>query len=261
MRKMKHIQFFALTLTLALFVAGCNGGPFCMRPQGATVTQTIPLENFHGVELAIASDVTIHKGEIQEVKITGAQNIIDNIERNVNGGIWKIRFDECVRNEGDLSIDITIPELSQASISGSGNITTTDTFSGRDQFVATIAGSGSIYALCNATNVDVAIAGSGDIHLYSQATRVDADIAGSGDIFLNGACTSIDAGISGSGSILAFEMPCDDASVDISGSGNCELTVANSLDVKISGSGNVLYKGNPTVDVQLTGSGTVKHVN
>lgn len=232
-----------------------------MRPEGDNVTVTIPVPEFKGVELCIASDVTIHKGAVQEVRVTGAQNIIDNIERNVSGGVWKIKFDDCVRKEGDLNIDITIPDLNMVSIVGSGNITSTDTFTGQENLEVSITGSGSISLLASATHVETDIAGSGDIRLFTEANDVKSNISGSGDTYLRGVTNSVDAKISGSGNINAFDLIAQHGIVTISGSGNCEVNAAQSLKVTISGSGNVRYKGTPTVDVNTSGSGTVQHVD
>lgn len=240
--------------------SGCRDGMFCMGPKGGDVTQVIALEAFDGIDLGIASSVTLHQGATQEVRISGAQNIIDNIERDVVDGVWKIRFDECVRNEGKLSIDITIPTLTQAAISGSGNITSTDTFVGADELRVSIAGSGNIDLIASATTVESSIAGSGDIELYTNATTVHASIAGSGNQFLTGSTTSLEADISGSGSIHAFDLPCATADVSIAGSGDCEIQVSDHLNVTITGSGSVRYKGTPAMDTNITGSGEVKHV-
>jgi hypothetical protein len=49
--------------------------------------------------------------------------------------------------------------------------------------------------------------------------------------------------------------------VDISGSGNCEVTVNTRLDVDIDGSGSVFYKGTPSIKDHISGSGRVVDSN
>lgn len=260
MKNIKIQWMVLLALPVMVILSSCNGGPFCMHPKGPNVTQTIDLPAFEGIELTIEGDVTIHKGEMQQVTITGAENIIENIERNVSGGIWKIKFDDCVRKVGDLHIDITIPFLRSAAISGSGSITSTDTFTGLDQLMASISGSGNISLIGNATNVETSISGSGDIRLYTQASNVKSKISGSGDTYLRGTTQSLDAKISGSGNIRAFDLVGETAVVNISGSGDCEVNVSNTLDVTITGSGNVRYKGTPAINTHISGSGNIQHV-
>jgi hypothetical protein len=67
--------------------------------------------------------------------------------------------------------------------------------------------------------------------------------------------------ISGSGDVKAFGFDAKKADITISGSGNVEVNVAESLEVVISGSGNILYKGSPAViNSQISGSGKlIKH--
>jgi len=65
----------------------------------------------------------------------------------------------------------------------------------------------------------------------------------------------------GSGSFFGFPLSSSACQVDISGSGECEITVNNDLDVVIDGSGNVYYKGSPIIHEDITGSGQVVDAN
>jgi hypothetical protein len=61
----------------------------------------------------------------------------------------------------------------------------------------------------------------------------------------------------GSGSFSGFSLHTESCQVDITGSGNCEVTAANRLDVNIEGSGSVFYKGSPSIKDDISGSGRV----
>jgi len=65
----------------------------------------------------------------------------------------------------------------------------------------------------------------------------------------------------GSGSFFGFSLAAAFCDVDISGSGECEITVDEKLDVIIDGSGNVYYKGSPVIHEDITGSGRLVYVN
>ncbi len=65
----------------------------------------------------------------------------------------------------------------------------------------------------------------------------------------------------GSGSFFGFPLSASACQVDISGSGECEVTVKNDLDVVIDGSGSVYYKGSPSIHEDITGSGQVVNAN
>jgi hypothetical protein len=224
-------------------------------------TETILLDNFSGIDLSISANVTLHQGPVQEVKVTAASNIIENLQRDVKNGVWDIKFEDCVRKTGKMEIDITLPSLKSARISGSGDIEGSDLFEGENSLELDITGSGDISLNVNAVNVSADIAGSGDITLATQATAVKSNISGSGKLNFSGNCTSNDATISGSGNLNAFDLLAETADIRISGSGNANISVSNSLIARISGSGDINYKGTPTVDADISGSGRISHVD
>jgi len=65
----------------------------------------------------------------------------------------------------------------------------------------------------------------------------------------------------GSGGFYGFPLASSRCQVDISGSGNCEITVNENLDVVVDGSGSVYYKGSPIIHEDITGSGRVVDSN
>lgn len=67
--------------------------------------------------------------------------------------------------------------------------------------------------------------------------------------------------ILGSGNFSGFPLTATSCDVDISGSGECEITVLDRLDVIIDGSGSVYYKGSPLIHEDITGSGRVVNDN
>ncbi|MFC2090373.1 GIN domain-containing protein [Bacteroidota bacterium] len=87
--------------------------------------------------------------------------------------------------------------------------------------------------------------------------------SGTGDVIISESMQLEDVSISlvGTGSFLGFPLSADNCNVDISGSGDCEITVNNSLDVIIDGTGSVYYKGSPQVNADITGTGKVNSAN
>lgn len=85
-----------------------------------------------------------------------------------------------------------------------------------------------------------------------------AGITGAGDFEFSGAQQDeLDIYISGAGNIDGFDMPVNNCTIRISGTGNCEVHVIDHLDVSISGVGNIWYRGNPTVDTDVSGVGNI----
>lgn len=90
---------------------------------------------------------------------------------------------------------------------------------------------------------------------------VTTKLSGSGSITLEGYCQNFESQISGSGKIHGYALVANSANATISGSGDLEIFVNNTLTANISGSGSVRYKGNPPiVNSNISGSGRVTKV-
>lgn len=212
-----------------------------IKGEGPIVKKTINLSDFDGFSLHTSGNVILQKGP-QSVVIESHQNIIDNIETDVDDKIWKIKFDKSVRGYKELNIYITIPELTHASISGSGDIVSKDKFTTNGE-------------------VHVGISGSGDIKLDIEADKILSKISGSGDIALRGKAKSLEVKISGSGDVKGYDLVVDNCNVSISGSGDVEVHANEELMVRTSGSGDVYYAGRPRVNSRTSGSGSVMSKN
>ncbi|MCB0644492.1 MAG: DUF2807 domain-containing protein [Phaeodactylibacter sp.] len=193
---------------------------------------------FKGINLAISADVVLTYGSTQSVRMEGQQNIIDNIDTAVEDGVWNIRFKQHVKDYQKITIYITSPGLELVSITGSGDISTTNQFVGQQE-------------------LRIRIAGSGDLAYDTDAKEIDCSISGSGDVKLAGSTNELSASISGSGDLYAFDLHTKNADVSIVGSGGCKLDVQNDLHASIVGSGDIQYKGNPSVQKKIVGSGDV----
>ena len=189
---------------------------------GGMVTQTLDIDNFDKLGVALNAKVILTQGNTQSVTITGQQNIIDIIEKDVNGRSWDIGFPNKykVKNYDRLTIKITMPSFRALGIAGSGEIETNGNF--------------------------------------NRLGNVNMSIAGSGDISVSGSAEDIQLEISGSGSIDVAGLTSTDSQVGISGSGDCQVNLGGKLDVSIAGSGSVRYKGSPSVSSSIAGSGSVR---
>lgn len=234
----------ALRLLLPLFAVA----PFSLIAQlgisgkGDVVKQEIQLETITGVELNFSGDIVLTQGSSQKIVMEGQQNILDNIKREVKNGVWKVRYDKNVQSAKPVKITITMATLTSAAVSGSGDIMTTNIFSGLGE-------------------VDVAISGSGKIQLNLNATAIEAAVSGSGNVTLEGTSNSLEIAISGSGGVNAQDLKTGNCEVAISGSGDALVYCTATLETAISGSGDVKYKGDaPKVRASISGSGNVSEI-
>lgn len=101
--------------------------------------------------------------------------------------------------------------------------------------------------------------GSGD---FSSDTFKGGDfsvsIAGSGDVALKGALESLNVSVAGSGNVMAPDLACTDADVNIAGRAKVDINPRSKLSANIVGFGEVVYHGRPDVSQTIIGSGSVR---
>ena len=244
---MKAIHLIKVSLfIIACAMISCQKDSISISGQGSIASKTLSISDFSGIDLAEAGNVVVSQGAIQEVVATGHTNIIDRIRKEVSGDTWKIDFEKGRYKDYELTINITVPNLKSISLSGSGHITVND--------------------FIDQSELDIDLSGSGQIDLYrfTGPKNMDVDISGSGTITGNSEIPLLQNAnikISGSGRYDGFPIMSDDCKIKMSGSGNCNVSVRNTLDVTISGSGTVYYRGNPTVMDHTNSAGHIIDAN
>ena len=204
---------------------------------GNIITGEREVSEFNKVHLKGSGNVFLTLGDKQTLRIKTDDNILPLIETDVSGKKLTISHGNHYLRPTVFEVFITVNNLAEVAISGSGIVR------GKDRFMA------------NAFYTE--ISGSGDMDLEVDTGRLDAKISGSGSIRLAGKAEDYAISISGSGEVKAFEVQAKNVSVKISGSGDCRVHATESLDAKISGSGDVYYKGRPRIDTKISGSGSL----
>lgn len=206
--------------------------------KGPVVEQELELGAFERISLSISADVYLQQGAEQQIMVRGQENIIQNLITDIQDKTWRIRFDRPIRRSQGLKIFITLPYLSGAKVSGSGNVESEDAWK-----------AASFYA---------GVSGSGNIQLLVETEDLSSKISGSGNINLGGSSKTYEVQITGSGNVKAEELVAEQCQVRISGSGDARVAVREQLNVRISGSGDVLYTGRPRVNSKISGSGSLR---
>lgn len=200
--------------------------------------ETRDVAEFSGISLGIPAELYLSQGSPQQLVIQASEDELAAIETVVKDGHLKIRTDKIHTKFKDVKIWVTVAEVEELGVSGSGKILAVSALKS-DELELHVSGSGKIKMdeLSN-KEIEVAISGSGSIHL-----------AGTGD--------EMEVSISGSGSCMAAGFEVDECEVRVSGSGKSEVKATGELEAAISGSGRVIYWGDPEVDARVSGSGKV----
>lgn len=209
--------------------------------------QNREVSSFSGISLRVPGKLYLEQGNKQSIRIEAKESVIDDIITEVSGNKLIIRFPNKTIfqrnfNPGKIEIHITVPDVNELSVSGSGDIIV-------DNLEARI--------------LDLAVSGSGNITIGDlDSKKVKGSISGSGNISIDdgGVAEELSISISGSGNCNASGFEADNVTVNTSGSGNCNVMSNGAIRARIAGSGNVYYKGNASIDASVAGSGKVREL-
>lgn len=215
-----------------------------MKGSGNRISETRETGDFTGIRLSGSMDVYITKADRISVEIEGDDNIVPLVETYVNDGSLRIKYKDhySIRAKKSVQVHIGMPELTEAVVTGSGDVKGEGLFSTDEK-------------------VKVQVTGSGDIELQLDAPEVKASVTGSGDIRLSGNTKDIDCSTTGSGTIKAENLKAENAKARTSGSGDITVFGSLKIDAGITGSGSIKYTGGGTVSSKITGSGSVRPLN
>jgi len=231
----------AVAATLAGAILSGNDGPG--RPMVAvntSVEQTYELASFSRISTTGPQDVVVTHGDTQSVRGEGSLGRLDVVVENGeliirprNGGGW---------NWGDFdstTLYVTVPELTRASLNGSGDIRI-DNITG-ERFEALLEGGFS-----------------GDFEINGLAVEeAEFTVNGPGDISASGTAESTRVTINGPGELKAGGLKSETATVMVRGPGDVELAVEREADVSVDGPGEVDIDGPARCTLSTSGPGSV----
>lgn len=236
---MEKIFLSLVSVSFLLCINGCS--IICEEGQGTFETEQRTPGEFKEISLDIPADVTVVRGDAHLVTLEAEENLLGNIELSLKGKILSIGADPCINPTKKVRIRITLPELDQLEVNGSGNIIVPDTF--------------------QVKNIKLQINGSGDINAKLIAAKIESEINGSGNVELGGSANTHEIDIRGSGNVKASALPSNSTDISVNGSGDVFAYTIQDLDVHINGSGSVHYRGKPSVSTKINGSGKVVDEN
>ena len=252
---------FLILLLIPLFAVSADGK--IVEKSDKMVTEERDVKNFTGVDLRCNGELTLIQGDKESLIIEAPADIMPNIESEVRGGMLILELKKTSlfglhKRDFDIKFTLTMKEIEDANISGSGSITAKDIVS--KDLEININGSGEFeIGRLKADKLNVDLSGSGDFDIKDfTGGRIDVTITGSGEGEVSGKVNDQKIEISGSGDYDAGGLESKTALVNISGSGDTELKVSDELEVNVSGSGDVVYYGHPRINSNVSGSGNLR---
>lgn len=213
-----------------------------VKGNGELETITRNVGDYDEISVAGFFDVTLVAGNEGELTIEGESNLLEYIETEVDGDrlTIKVKNKQNLKTSWGKDIKIRVPfrDLNQVSLSGSGEIMSTD--------------------VIKANNFRVSVSGSGDINLVVEASSTESRVTGSGDLVLRGSTRDHETSVTGSGDLEAGRFKADNVDAKVTGSGDIRVSCEKSIRARVTGSGDIEYVGNPTKqDTKVSGSGDI----
>jgi hypothetical protein len=189
---------------------------------GTPISEFRNVADFTKVSSEGVFEVAITQGDYQSVEIISDDNIIHRIKTEVVDNELRLYLDD--HNYGNISLkaNITAKRINGINNTGIGDIII--------------------------SNVDE----NGSFNVYNSGT---------GNISLEGSAENLTLENEGTGQFKGFLFFASNCTVEIVGSGDCEVNSSNTLNIDIEGSGDVYYKGLPAIEAKVSGSGKVINAN
>ena len=246
MRK-KHVLIAGVMMGMVVLTTSCVNQKAVFEK---TVSENRVLKDFEEIEINGSPTVYYTQGNKFSVTVKGPESQVNNIITEKDGKTLIIRnkgkigfVNFQLGDEGDLTVDVTSPDLIGIRLNGSGDFISEKRID-TDELDIMLRGSGDIDVkdvICDRCNVE--LIGSGDIDLDCMDTReMSASLVGSGDIELHlWNTTDTRLALKGSGDIMAtFHDHCDAVECELRGSGDITLKgQVSHFSKEKSGSGDV----------------------
>ena len=214
---MKNYNILILPILLILVLKACVFST--VVGSGDVVHESRKLSNFHTVKLDGSLDVNILSGDNFICNLSGDNNLVPLVVTIIENNTLRISIDGSYSTKNPLVVNLEMPVVKKAKISGSGDI-----------------------RIIDATEDTVVLI-----------------INGSGDIAVNGSVNVLEAKVNGSGDLSLQNLKANRVNVIINGSGDAQVWANKSISAQVNGSGDLSYSGDPKeVNVKVNGSGEIK---
>lgn len=218
---MKKLLIITLSLAAILITSSCSKDDDFFG-SGNITSEFRDISTFDKVYSEGTFTVNILQGPEQSVEVITNDNIIHRLKTTVSNNKLSIYLLDGNYSNINVEVNITIPNLNEIQNIGTGDI--------------------SAVELNSEDNLKIENSGTGNINISGSVNNVEIKNEGSGEIH-------------------GMQLMSINSTVEIIGSGDCEVYCTETLDVNIEGSGDLYYKGSPIINLNVSGSGSVINAN
>lgn len=237
---MKSTSIFKCTLPVLL--------AFSINTLTATAQQNkdVALTNFNEVNVASGIDLYLTQSNSENIKITGHEELVKNVEIEKSGSALNIRYKKNISWQRmfkgqTLKVYINYKNLQAITASGGSDVYGQNTL--------------------KATSLKIQASGGSDIKLDVATKDLEVTVSGGSDADLKGTATNMNIQSSGGSDVNALGLVSEYAKVSASGGSDANVHVTKGLEASASGGSDVNYKGDPAVNkTSSSKSGDVRRI-
>jgi hypothetical protein len=216
---MRTLMLGAVAAALVIS-SGCMLNFNSIPGSGISATENRTVGDFHAISVSGTADAVVTVGGEKSVTVTFDDNLLEIVRTEVSGGELRIWTEGNYNSKVGLDIQVTVPSLDKATVSGVGDLVVTGV-SGPSLKVD-VSGVGEAKISGEVDSLDVSVSGTGDAKLkdlVAKSVTVDASGVGGAEVY---ASESVDADASGTSDIKIYGNP-ENVKKDASGIGDVEL--------------------------------------
>lgn len=216
-----------------------------VKGDGNIVTHQIEIEEYDCIEMTAPSIVVNYSQTDQSaaLKVTTDQNIYDMFNFQVCDKTLIISLKNEHKDDHPFPTQFTLTTSSKSL----RNVTLT----GKNEL--------NLQDTVRIEKLKITITGRSKVHTtHLVGDTLYGIITGSGIYDLKGKVKEAHFQITGKGDVEAYGFQVDNLSCNITGLGDIQATVVNTLTATITGKGAITYQGEPAVSKQINGLGSVK---
>lgn len=195
-----------------------GGGPV-VKGSGVSATEVRDVTDFNQISFSTAINANITVGGEQSVTVTAEDNILPKLKTEVNNNVLSVHLSGATQTSLPVKVDITVPDLTSLTASGSCNVKT--------------------------DGID--------------ATTFKTVLSGACKLTVVGKTDSFDCNVSGASHVSANELVARNVKVITSGAAHAKIYAVDSVDAGASGASSIRFAGEPTdVKKNKSGASSIK---
>ena len=207
----------------------------------AQQTRTFSVSGFNKLSLGSAFKIDVKQGSNYSVTAEGRSEDLDDLESNVSGGEFKLRYkgNGWNRNRKTVNVSITMPNLQGVDFSGASTV--------------------NVGKFSGVKNMEIEVSGASRVNMELVAQKVSMDLSGASSLTLLGKCDILNGEVSGASSFKGKDFPTREVSIDASGASSAAVVASAVIHAEASGASSVRYSGDvKDIHSSTSGASSVK---